>query len=157
LGGRAAEEIALNKISTGAQNDLEKVSHLARNYVCRFGMSRRLGPQTFGRQSGNIFLGHDLVQEKEYSEKTAVIIDEEVTNIIMGSYDKAKKLINDNRDKLELLAKTLEEEEVLDGDQVLELLNIKKKHSKTHKEIDVTPIEQPQQNLQYIQKDQEEK
>ena len=120
-------------------------------------MSRKLGPQTFGRQSGNIFLGHDLVQEKEYSEKTAVIIDEEVTNIIMGSYDKVKKLLSDNRDKLELLAKKLEEEEVLDGDQVLELLNIEKKHPRTHKEMDIAPIEQPQQNLQYIEKDREEK
>ena len=90
LGGRAAEELILNEISTGAQNDLEKVSKLARNYVCRFGMSKKLGPQTFGRQSGNIFLGHDLVQEKEYSDKTAVIIDEEVTLIIKHSYEKAK-------------------------------------------------------------------
>ncbi|MDN3514999.1 MAG: ATP-dependent zinc metalloprotease FtsH [Candidatus Brocadia sp.] len=153
LGGRAAEEMILNKISTGAQNDLEKVSQLARNYVCRFGMSKRLGPQTFGRQSGNIFLGHDLVQEKEYSEKTAVVIDEEVTHVIMKSFDKVKKLLEDNKDKLELLTKKLEEKEVLDGDQVLELLNIEKKHQRTHKETDISPIEQPQKNLQYLQKD----
>jgi cell division protease FtsH len=156
LGGRAAEEFALHTISTGAQNDLEKCSQLARNYVCRFGMSKKLGPQTFGRQSGNIFLGHDLVQEKEYSEKTAVIIDEEVTHVIMGSFERVKDLLNDNKDKLYLLAKKLEEEEVLDGDQVLELLNIEKKHARTQKEIDITPIEQPQQNLQYIQKDRRE-
>lgn len=153
LGGRAAEELVLEKISTGAQNDLEKASQLARSYVCRFGMSRKLGPQTFGRQSGNIFLGHDLVQEKEYSEKTAVLIDEEVTNIIMGSYDRVKKLLKDNRDKLGLLSKTLEEEEVLDGDQVLELLHIEKKHQRTSRETEIAPIEQPQQNLQYVQKD----
>lgn len=153
LGGRAAEELAIRKISTGAQNDLEKASQLARSYVCRFGMSRKLGPQTFGRQSGNIFLGHDLVQEKEYSEKTAVAIDEEVTNLIMGNYDRVKKLLNDNKDKLNLLAKKLEENEVLDGEQVLELLNIEKKQPKTHKEMDVAPIEQPQQHLQYIQKE----
>ncbi|OOP56875.1 MAG: cell division protein FtsH [Candidatus Brocadia carolinensis] len=153
LGGRAAEELILGKISTGAQNDLEKASQLARNYVCRFGMSRKLGPQTFGRQSGNIFLGHDLVQEKEYSEKTAVVIDEEVTNIIMGSYDRVKKLLNDNKDKLNLLAKSLEEEEVLDGEQILELLQIEKKPHRTGKETEVVPIEQPQQNLQYLKKD----
>jgi len=157
LGGRAAEELALHEISTGAQNDLEKASHLARNYVCRFGMSRRLGPQTFGRQSGNIFLGHDLVQEKEYSDKTAIIIDEEVTHIIMGSYEKTKNLLNDNKGKLELLAKKLEEEEVLEGEQVLELLNIEKKHPRTHKEVDIAPVEQPQQNLQFINKDNEKK
>ena len=157
LGGRAAEELVLHEISTGAQNDLEKASQLARNYVCRFGMSKRLGPQTFGRQSGNIFLGHDLVQEKEYSDKTAIIIDEEVTDIIMGSYEKAKKLLNDNKGKLELLAKKLEEEEVLEGEQVLELLNIEKKRPRTHKEVDITPVEQPQQNLQFINKETDKK
>ena len=157
LGGRAAEELVLHEISTGAQNDLEKASQLARNYVCRFGMSKRLGPQTFGRQSGNIFLGHDLVQEKEYSDKTAIIIDEEVTDIIMGSYEKTKKLLNDNKGKLELLAKKLEEEEVLEGEQVLELLNIEKKRPRTHKEVDIAPIEQPQQNLQFINKETDKK
>jgi len=157
LGGRAAEELILHEISTGAQNDLEKASHLARNYVCRFGMSRKLGPQTFGRQSGNIFLGHDLVQEKEYSDKTAIIIDEEVTHIIMGSYEKTKKLLNENKGKLELLAKKLEEEEVLEGEQVLELLNIEKKRPRTYKEVDIAPVEQPQQNLQFLNKDNEKK
>lgn len=157
LGGRAAEELILGEMSTGAQNDLEKVSQLARNYVCRFGMSKKLGPQTFGRQSGNIFLGHDLVQEKEYSDKTAVIIDEEVTNIIAACYEKTKKLLNENRDKLELLAKKLEEEEVLDGDQVLELLNIEKKRPKTYIKKDIAPVEQPQESLQYINKNIEKK
>ncbi|MDE1890832.1 MAG: cell division protein FtsH, partial [Planctomycetota bacterium] len=153
LGGRAAEELILHEISTGAQNDLEKISQLARNYVCRFGMSKKLGPQTFGRQSGNIFLGHDLVQEKEYSDQTAVTIDDEVTNIIKESYEKAKKLLNDNRDKLEMLAKKLEEEEVLEGDQVLELLHIEKKRPRIHKETNIAPVEQPQQSLQYFNKD----
>ncbi len=90
-------------------------------------MSKKIGPQTFGRQSGNIFLGHDLVQEKEYSEKTAVTIDEEVTKIINECYEKSRKLIQDNRGKLNVLIKKLEECEVLDGEQVLELLNLKKK------------------------------
>jgi cell division protease FtsH len=156
LGGRAAEEIFLHEISTGAQNDLEKVSQLARNYICRFGMSKILGPQTFGRQSGNIFLGHDLVQEKEYSEKTAMIIDEEVTNVIMKGYEKTKKLILENRDKLELLSKKLTEEEVLEGEQVLELLNIEKKHPRTQSEPDTAPREesQPQKkSLPYLSKD----
>ncbi|MBM4065224.1 MAG: ATP-dependent metallopeptidase FtsH/Yme1/Tma family protein [Planctomycetes bacterium] len=157
LGGRAAEELVLHEISTGAQNDLEKASHLARSYVCRFGMSKKLGPQTFGRQSGNIFLGHDLVQEKEYSDKTAVIIDEEVTHLIMRGYEKTTKLLNDNKDKLELLAKKLEEEEVLEGEQVLELLNIEKKRPRTHKEADIAPIEQPRQNLQFINKETDKK
>ncbi len=150
LGGRAAEELVLLQVSTGAQNDLEKVSQLARSYVCRYGMSKKIGPQTFGRQSGNIFLGHDLVQEKEYSDKTAVLIDEEVTKIVVECYDKAKELLTTNRGKLELLAQKLEEEESLEGDEVLALLNIEKKPSKGHK--DITPVEQPQQGLQFINK-----
>lgn len=87
-------------------------------------MSAALGPQTYGRQQGNIFLGHDLVQEKEYSEKTAIEIDAEVTRIIKDSYNKAKTLIDENMDKLQLLAKKLEEVEVLEGDQILELLSL---------------------------------
>ena len=126
LGGRAAESMVFGEVSTGAHNDLEKVTRLARDYVCRFGMSNKLGPQTFGRQSGNIFLGHDLVQEKEYSEKTAIMIDEEVSRIIREGYDRAYKLLSDNKDKLELLARKLEERELLDGEEVVELLGVKK-------------------------------
>ena len=127
LGGRAAEETVFSELSTGAQNDLEKVTQLARNYVCRFGMSVKLGPQTFGRQQGNIFLGHDLVQEKEYSEDTAITIDNEVKRIISECYERAKDVLVQNRDKLELLARTLDEKEVIEGDEIEELLNIKEK------------------------------
>jgi len=136
LAGRAAEEIAFNELSTGASNDLERVTKLARNFVCKFGMSSTLGPQTFGRQQGNVFLGHDLVQEKEFSEKTAIEIDAEVTIIIKDSYAKAKSLIEKNRDKLDLLAKKLEEEEVLEAEQILELLNIKEEKKKSTKKED---------------------
>ena len=127
LGGRAAESLVFEEISTGAHNDLEKVTRLARDYVCKFGMSKKLGPQTFGRQSGNIFLGHDLVQEKEYSENTAILIDEEVSKIIKNSYEKAYRLISENRDRLELLAQRLEEEEILEGETVAELLGIEER------------------------------
>ncbi len=127
LGGRAAESLVLGEISTGAHNDLEKVTHLARDYVCKFGMSQKLGPQTFGRQSGNIFLGHDLIQEKEYSENTAVIIDEEVTRIVQDSYEKAHRLLSQNREKLELLARKLEEKEILEGEEVCQILGIEPK------------------------------
>ncbi|MCP4266668.1 MAG: cell division protein FtsH, partial [Candidatus Brocadiaceae bacterium] len=133
LAGRAAEEIAFNELSTGAQNDLERVTKMARSIVCKFGMSSKLGPQTFGRQQGNVFLGHDLVQEKEFSEKTAIEIDAEVTQIIKDSYAKAKSMIEKNRDKLDLLAKKLEEEEVLEAERILELLNIKDEKKETAK------------------------
>ncbi len=142
LAGRAAEEIAFNELSTGAQNDLERVTKLARSLVCKFGMSSILGPQTFGRQQGNVFLGHDLVQEKEFSEKTAIEIDSEVTIIVKDSYAKAKSLIEKNRDKLDLLAKRLEEEEVLEADQILELLNIKEEKKKSTKKEDRSDEEQ---------------
>lgn len=127
LGGRAAESLVFEEISTGAHNDLEKVTRLARDYVCKFGMSKKLGPQTFGRQSGNIFLGHDLVQEKEYSENTAILIDEEVSKIVKNSYEKAYRLLSENRDRLELLANKLEEEEILEGETVAELLGIEER------------------------------
>ncbi|MCP5003389.1 MAG: ATP-dependent metallopeptidase FtsH/Yme1/Tma family protein [Planctomycetes bacterium] len=129
LAGRAAEEIIFNELSTGSQNDLERATKLARSFVCRFGMSTVLGPQTFGRQQGNVFLGHDLVQEKEYSEKTAIAIDDEVTKIIKDSYSKSKTLLEENKHKLNLLAKKLEEVEVLEADQILELLDIKEENT----------------------------
>lgn len=127
LGGRAAESLIFGEISTGAHNDIEKVTRLARDLVCKFGMSKKLGPQTFGRQSGNIFLGHDLVQEKEYSENTAILIDEEVTKTIKECYERAHQLLSANREKLELLAGKLEEEEVLEGSDVAKLLGVEEK------------------------------
>lgn len=127
LGGRSAEEIIFNELSTGAQNDLERVTKLARDSICRFGMSKVLGPQTFGKQQGNVFLGHDLVQEKEFSENTAITIDSEVNKIIFDCYDKTKALLVKNRENLDLLAKTLEEKEVLEGAEVEELLGITEK------------------------------
>ena len=141
LAGRAAEEVVFNELSTGAQNDLERVTKLARNYVCKFGMSSAIGPQTFGRQSGNIFLGHDLVQEKEYSEETAVEIDKEVSRVINESYAKAKSLVEKNRDKLDILSRKLEEEEVLEGNQILELLNLKKERKEEETEEEKIAIE----------------
>ena len=146
LAGRAAEEIAFNEFSTGAQNDLERVTKLARNYVCKFGMSKTLGPQTFGRQQGNVFLGHDLVQEKEFSEKTAIEIDSEVSRIIKESYAKTKSLIEENRDKLDLLAKKLEEEEVLEADKILELLNIKEEKKEESEKNDSVAEEETRQS-----------
>ena len=141
LAGRAAEEVVFNELSTGAQNDLERVTKLARNYVCKFGMSSAIGPQTFGRQSGNIFLGHDLVQEKEYSEETAVEIDKEVSRVINESYAKAKSLIEKNRDKLDILSRKLEEKEVLEGNQILELLNLEKERKEEETEEEKIVIE----------------
>lgn len=127
LGGRASEEICLNEITTGAQNDLESATQMARRMVTQFGMSEKLGNITLGKREGLVFLGKDIMEERNYSEDTAKIIDEEVKNIIDDAYLKAKDLLQANLDKLKLLSSNLTEKEVLNGEQVQELLGIKKK------------------------------
>jgi len=122
LGGRASEEIFLGEVTTGAENDLEMVTHLARKMVCEFGMSSRLGSMTLGRRHGPLFLGRDIVEERDYSEETAKVIDEEVRSIVDKSYVKARHLLEQNRDKLKLLAETLLEKEVLGVAEVKKLL-----------------------------------
>ena len=127
LGGRASEEINLNEVTTGAQNDLEMATQMARRMVTQFGMSDRLGHLTLGRREGLIFLGRDIMEEKNYSDETARIIDEEVKKIIDQSYANAKSLLEENVGKLKLLSNALLEKEVLDGEEVKKLLGIEKK------------------------------
>jgi cell division protease FtsH len=118
LGGRAAEEIALNHMTTGAGNDLERATDLARKMVTEWGMSDKLGPVTFGKKVEQIFLGREISQHKDYSEKTAVDIDEEVKRIVLDAYETAKNLLTENRDLLEMLAKNLLEKETIDGSEI---------------------------------------
>ena len=118
MGGRAAEEIALNHLTTGAGNDLERASDLARKMVTEWGMSEKLGPITYGKKEEQIFLGREIAQHKDYSEKTAVDIDEEVKRIVIESYNAAKNLLIANRDLLDTLAKTLLEKETMDGSEI---------------------------------------
>ncbi|MFH1442381.1 MAG: ATP-dependent zinc metalloprotease FtsH [Candidatus Omnitrophota bacterium] len=118
LGGRVSEEITFSDVTTGASNDLEWATRIARNMVCDFGMSDRLGNVTLGKSHGPVFLGRDLVEEKNYSDETAKLIDEEVKHIIDQCYNRAKTLIMDNQDKLKLLANTLLEKEVLNVEEV---------------------------------------
>jgi len=96
LGGRASEEINLNEVTTGAQNDLEMATQMARRMVMQFGMSDKLGNVTLGRREGLIFLGRDIMEEKNYSEETAHLIDEEVKRIVNEAYIKAKNILNEN-------------------------------------------------------------
>ncbi len=124
LAGRAAEEIVFQHLSTGAQNDLERVTQIVRQMVCKYGMSEELGPVAYGRQNGQVFLGRDFYDEKNYSEATSVRIDSEVRSSIQQCYDKAKKLLVDNRDKLELLATELMKRETMDGSEVMALHGI---------------------------------
>lgn len=118
MGGRAAEEIFLGHMTTGAGNDIERATELARKMVCEWGMSEKLGPLTYGKKEEQIFLGKEFAQQKNYSEKTAEDIDEEVKSIVTERYHYARKLILDNRTVMENLAKALLEKETLDGPEI---------------------------------------
>jgi cell division protease FtsH len=122
MGGRAAEELIFHHLTTGASNDLERATGLARRMVCELGMSENLGPLTFGKKEEMVFLGREISSHKDYSEETAVQIDKEVRTIIERAYSKAKGLLEENLDKLHLLATSLLEREVLDGDEMDRLL-----------------------------------
>ncbi len=122
LGGRASEDITLGEVTTGAQNDLEVATQMARRMVTQFGMSDKLGNVTLGRRNGMVFLGRDMMEEKNYSDETARIIDQEVKSIVDDSYVRAKELLNKNLDKLKILSKALLEKEVLGGEEVKRLL-----------------------------------
>ena len=122
LAGRAAEEVVFGEVTTGAQNDLERVTELARKMVCEFGMSERLGPVTLGRKAGPIFLGRDIVEDRNYSEAVANEIDREVRRIVEECYERAKRLLQENRDLLDAIANRLLEKETIDGEELDELL-----------------------------------
>ncbi|MBU1905529.1 MAG: ATP-dependent zinc metalloprotease FtsH, partial [Candidatus Omnitrophica bacterium] len=129
LGGRASEELVLQEVTNGAQNDLEMATQMARRMVTQFGMSEKLGNVTLGRRGNLVFLGKELGEEKNYSEETARIIDEEVKKIIDEAYDKTKGLLEKNMNKLKTLSDKLLEKEVMDGEEVKSLLEMEKKES----------------------------
>jgi ATP-dependent metalloprotease FtsH len=122
MGGRAAEYLVFNHLTTGAANDLERATGLARRMVCELGMSENLGPLTFGKKEEMVFLGREISSHKDYSEETAERIDQEVRLIVEGAYNRAMTLLRDNMDKLQLIAKSLLEREVLDGEEMNKLL-----------------------------------
>lgn len=122
LGGRAAEEIVFGTQMTGAENDIEKASDLARKMVCEYGMSEELGPLSFGKEEEQIFLGRELTKQRDYSEMTAQRIDEEVNDIVTAAYKKAGLLIRENRDTLHRIANSLLEKETLNHKEIDELM-----------------------------------
>ncbi len=122
MGGRAAEEIVLQTQTTGAGNDIEKASDLARKMVCDYGMSDSLGPLNFGKKEEQIFLGREIAQHRDYSELTAQKIDEEVRNIVTGAYNKTSQLISDHLDTLHKMANALLEKETLDVNDLDEIM-----------------------------------
>jgi cell division protease FtsH len=122
LGGRVAEELVFDEITTGASNDLERVSRLARDMVTRYGMSEKLGPVTFGERDEMVFLGREIGERVNYSEEYAEAIDAEIRTIVMKAYDRARLSLRDNMDRLHAIARRLIEAETIDRDEFLVLM-----------------------------------
>ena len=122
LGGRVAEEIHFSDITTGAQNDLERATQIARQMVTEFGMSESLGPVTLGRKQHEVFLGRDIMEDRNYSDEVAFAIDQEVRRIVEGCYERVRAILKENQDVHVRIAKTLLAEEVIEGDRLDALL-----------------------------------
>ena len=122
LGGRAAEEIVLKQQTTGAGDDLEKATEMARKMVCEWGMSDKLGPLTFGKNEEHIFLGREVARAKDYSEATSLLIDSEIKRIVMECATRARQILEENIEKLHALARALLERESLDGEEIARIL-----------------------------------
>lgn len=118
LGGRAAEKLVFNHYTTGAGNDIEKATNIARKMVCEWGMSDKLGPLAYGAKEEEIFLGREIQKHRDYSEKTAIEIDEEIRGIINSAFERAVKILSDNMDLLHKLSQELLEREILDADEI---------------------------------------
>jgi len=131
MGGRIAEEIALKTQTTGASNDIERATDIARKMVCEYGMSEKLGPLSFGKKEEEIFLGREITQHKDYSEETAQKIDQEINNLINENYKKTVNLLKDNFTSLNNLAKALLEKETLSGQEIDEIMGKKTKKRQT--------------------------
>ena len=129
LGGRVAEELALNTQTTGAENDLERATEIARRMVCEYGMSESLGPITFGKREEQIFLGKEITRHKDYSELTAQRIDEEIRRIVTDAYNKTRQMLKENMDKLHRFANALLDKETLNAQEIDEIVFNKKGES----------------------------
>lgn len=122
LGGRVAEALVLKEISSGASNDLQRATQLARQMICEYGMSENIGPVTFGHRQDQVFLGRDIARDKDYSEEVAAEIDKEVRSFMEDAYAATEKLLSDNIDKLHLIAKALMEKETLEEEEINQLV-----------------------------------
>ena len=141
MGGRISEEIALNTQTTGASNDIERATEIARKMICEYGMNEKLGPLSFGKKEEEIFLGREIAQHRDYSEETAQKIDQEVNNLIDVSYKKTHKLISNNLTTLNNLAKALLEKETLNGSEIDEIVGKKKRKQHTTKSTERKKID----------------
>ena len=122
MGGRVAEEICLGQMTTGAGNDIERATEMARKMVCEWGMSEKMGPLTYGTKEEQVFLGKDFSQQKNFSDQTAKLIDQEVKALVMSGYEKAREIITEHRDSLEKMALALLDRETLNASEVKEII-----------------------------------
>ena len=149
LGGRVAEALVLKEISSGASNDLQRATSLARQMICEYGMSGELGPMTFGHRQDQVFLGRDIARDKDYSEEIAAKIDKEIRKFIDEAYQKTEELLQENMDKLHLIAEALIERETLEGSEIEQLLKNGKIDDKEEPKDEppvqevITPIVEP--------------
>ena len=142
LGGRAAEKLVFNQFTTGAGNDIERATNLAHKMVCEWGMSERLGPLAYGTKEEEIFLGREITRSKNYSESTAIIIDEEVKKIVSNGMQRAEKILTENIDTLHRIANALLEREILDGEEIDKLIRgeeLSTVNKKNNNKVESTP------------------
>lgn len=145
LGGRIAEEIIFNDITTGASNDIQQVSKYARSMVTEYGMSDKLGPLSFGNKQSEIFLGRDISKERNYSDDIAAVIDQEVHMIVESCHDKAKHVVEEHIDQLHAIAKALLEKETLNAEEFLQIVDGKSDQDKARNQVEEqeTSLEEP--------------
>jgi len=141
MGGRCAEEICLGEMTTGAGNDIERATEMARKMVCEWGMSEKMGPLSYGTKEEQVFLGKDFSSQKNFSDQTAKLIDQEVKTLVMGGYDRATNLLNTNLVILENIAQALLERETLTGVEVGNIIAGKKDFSADSSDEKSTEIE----------------
>jgi len=141
LGGRAAEKLVFQQLTTGAGNDIEMATKLARKMVCEWGMSDTLGPLTFGKNEEEIFLGREISRPRDYSEQTSIIIDKEISKLVTDAQKRAEDLLSKNIDTLHALAKALLEREILDGEEIEKIMNGEKLEPK---KLDAVSVEKAQ-------------
>ena len=135
LGGRVAEALVLKEISSGASNDLQRATALARQMICEYGMSEKIGPVTFGHRQDQVFLGRDIARDKDYSEEVAAEIDKEVRSFLDDAYAATEKLLNENMDKLHLIAEALIERETLEKEEIADIVKHGRILTKEEREV----------------------
>lgn len=143
LGGRVAEALVLKEISSGASNDLQRATSLARQMICEYGMSTELGPVTFGHRQDQVFLGRDIARDKNYSEEIAAKIDKEIRKFLDEAYQKTEELLQNNIDKLHLIAQALIEKETLEGSEIEQLMKYGRILDKNEQRLMITAVHRP--------------